>query len=84
MKEVLFSPEAHAQAMELPLSVRTRVLATAERLRHWPEVSGYKRLTGPWAGRFRIRTGDYRIIFQPRDQVIRIVKVGHRKDIYED
>ena len=84
MKEVRLSPEAHAEAMGLPISARTRVLATVERLRHWPEVSGYKRLTGPWAGCYRIRTGDYRIIFHLRDDVIRVVKVGNRRDVYED
>ena len=84
MKEVRISPEAMTEAMELPTSARTRVLATAERLRHWPEVSGYKRLTGQWSGHFRIRTGDYRIIFDIEGEVVRIVKIGHRKDVYED
>ena len=84
MKEVRLSPDAHAEAMRLTTSARTRVLVVAERLRHWPEVSGCKRLTGQWAGYFRVRTGDYRIILRLEGEVVRIVKIGHRKDIYED
>ena len=84
MKEVRLSPDAHAEAMRLTASVRTRVLVVTERLRHWPEVSGYKRLTGQWAGYFRVRTGDYRIIFHLEGEVVRVVKIGHRKNIYEE
>jgi mRNA interferase RelE/StbE len=34
---------------------------------------------------FRIRPGDYRIIYQIKDSVllILVVKIGHRKDIYK-
>lgn len=33
---------------------------------------------------YRVRQGDYRIIYQVKDRVVTvvIVKVGHRKDIY--
>ena len=78
------SPAAYDEAMRLTPSARTRVLAVIERLTQWPGISGHKRLAGPWAGCFRIRTGDYRIIFQVQDTLIRVVKIGHRKDIYEE
>lgn len=34
---------------------------------------------------FRVRSGDYRIIYQIKDSVllILVVKIGHRKDIYK-
>ncbi len=70
--------------MRLSVSIRTRVLMVVERLRNWPEISGHKRLTGPWTGYFRVRTGDYRIIFRLEGEVVRVIKIGHRKDIYED
>jgi hypothetical protein len=35
-----------------------------ERLRRWPAVSGAKPLTGDLAGKYRLRTGDYRIRFR--------------------
>ncbi len=33
------------------------------RLESWPQVSGVKRLTGNLAGKYRLRTGDYRLQF---------------------
>ena len=41
-------------------------------------------LTGNWAGRWRYRVGDYRVICAIRDNVlvIEVVKVGHRREIY--
>ena len=34
---------------------------------------------------FRIRSGDYRVIYQVKDSIllILVVKIGHRKDIYK-
>ena len=34
-------------------------------------------------GSFRFRIGDYRILFDVQDDMIVILKVGHRKDIYK-
>jgi mRNA interferase RelE/StbE len=41
------------------------------------KLSGAKEL-------YRVREGDYRIIYQIRDEVLLVVvvKVGHRKDVY--
>jgi mRNA interferase RelE/StbE len=31
----------------------------------------------------RLRVGDWRIIYRINDKVVEIVKIGHRKDVYE-
>ena len=33
---------------------------------------------------YRLRVGDYRVIYQIRDKVllVLVVKIGHRKDVY--
>lgn len=48
-----------------------------------PKPQGYKKLKGRQG--FRIRVGDYRIIYEIIDEilVIEIIDLGHRKDIYE-
>ena len=45
-----------------------------------------KNLRGTMQGLWRYRIGDYRIISQIQDElvIILIVRIGHRKDIYED
>jgi mRNA interferase RelE/StbE len=49
-----------------------------------PRPIGYKKLRGRNA--YRIRTGDYRIIYEIIDNklIINIVTIGHRKDIYRN
>ena len=48
-----------------------------------PKPIGYKKLTG--RDGYRIRVGDYRIIYDVFDSelIIDIVTLGHRKDIYK-
>lgn len=45
-----------------------------------------KSLQGRLKGLWRYRIGDYRIISQIQDEhiVILVVRIGHRRDIYED
>jgi mRNA interferase RelE/StbE len=47
-----------------------------------PRPQGYKKLKGTDA--YRIRSGNYRIIYEIRDSLITIVviDVGHRREIY--
>lgn len=48
-----------------------------------PRPQGYKKLKGRLG--FRIRVGDYRVIYEIDDLVyiIEVLDVGHRKDIYD-
>lgn len=43
--------------------------------------SNVKKLKG--MNRLRLRVGDYRIIFRVKENVIQILKVSHRKNIYD-
>ena len=84
MVEVWIAPAAARQLDALPLSIRARRLAVFERLTRWPEVSGAKPLRGALAGRYRARTGDYRVQFRVDGSTLTIDKVGHRDRFYED
>ncbi|WP_223682274.1 type II toxin-antitoxin system RelE family toxin [Flavobacterium hibisci] len=48
-----------------------------------PRPQGYKKLKGRPG--YRIRVGDYRVIYEIFDDVllIDVIDLGHRKDIYE-
>ncbi|QHD70620.1 type II toxin-antitoxin system mRNA interferase toxin, RelE/StbE family (plasmid) [Sphingobium yanoikuyae] len=48
-----------------------------------PRASG-KALTGPLAGRWRYRVGDYRIVCEIEDRrlVVLVLTVGHRSGVY--
>jgi mRNA interferase RelE/StbE len=48
-----------------------------------PRPQGYRKLKGRKG--YRIRVGDYRVIYEITDHVllIEVIDLGHRKDIYE-
>ncbi|WP_414518967.1 type II toxin-antitoxin system RelE family toxin [Nostoc sp. PCC 9305] len=50
-----------------------------------PRPNGVKKLKGK-ENAYRIRIGDYRIIYDIFDDllVVNVVEVGHRKNIYKD
>jgi len=83
--EVRFASNAAAHEYgALPRSIKIRMDAVLQPLVHWPDVSGAKPLRHGLAGRFRIRTGDYRIQFFDRGTTMIIEKTGHRAGLYED
>ncbi len=84
MANVTITPEALRQAERLPVVIRTRLRRLVLRLANWPEVSGAKPLSGRLAGRFRIRTGDYRVQFYVEGESLVVEKIGHRDRFYEE
>ena len=84
MAHVQATPDAAAQIEALPLVIRDRVRAILCRLERWPEVSGAKPLRGKLSGRYRIRTGDYRVQFHAQGDMVTVERVGHRDGFYED
>ncbi len=63
-------------------SVRPRVIDAIRALADNPRPPGSTKLVGHEA--WRIRVGDYRIVYEIHDQVllVLIVGIGHRRDIY--
>ncbi len=87
MAEVVITPDARAQAEELPGIIQLRMIELVRKLKNWPTVSGAKPLRGNLAGCYRLRTGDYRLQFrvlQTRKK-IRVEKIGKKnKRIVEE
>jgi mRNA-degrading endonuclease RelE of RelBE toxin-antitoxin system len=84
MVTVTLTARAAADLERLPRPIQTRVAALLRRLGHWPEVSGAKPLRANLAGRYRVRTGDYRLQFHVEGNKLRVEKIGHRAKFYED
>ncbi len=47
------------------------------------ETKNVKMLKGEFKGLFRLRIGDYRIIFKTQNESIIIIAILHRKDVYK-
>ena len=83
--EVRITDAALKEHRALPLVIQQRVVTVFTRLQDWPTVSGAKPLRGQMQGNFRIRTGDYRVIFRisPDQQIVTVWKIGYRRDVYD-
>jgi len=51
-------------------------------LKNFPAVSGVKKLTN-FEPSYRLRVGDYRILFDVSENMIEIGRILHRKDSYK-
>ncbi|MFQ4136030.1 type II toxin-antitoxin system RelE family toxin [Nodosilinea sp. PGN35] len=83
--EVLIKPAAQRQLKKLPRAVQVDLIALIERLAQDPRPPGCKKLKGRQS-QYRVRLGDYRVIYSVEEEalIVRVIKVGHRRDIYEE
>ena len=82
--QVLFSKSAAKELRKFPSEIIKRIIQKSKELESDPRPEGCKKLAGETEDLWRIRTGDYRIIYAVNDEIliIDIRRVGHRKDIY--
>lgn len=78
-----YVPSAAKSIRKLDRPAARRVLAAIDSLADDPRPLGCIQLKGG-GGAFRIRVGDYRIIYDIYDEelVILVLKVGHRREVY--
>jgi mRNA interferase RelE/StbE len=74
---------AERDLRQLPSSLFLRVNQHILSLRQEPRPPGVRKLQGAEIG-WRLRVGDYRIIYQIDDaaRTVTIVRVRHRRDVY--
>ncbi len=80
--EVRLKRSAEKELDQLPAKIRERIERRLLLLEDSPFPSGAKRLQGN--ERFRLRVGDYRVLYEVDHaaQVIQIVAIGHRGEVY--
>jgi mRNA interferase RelE/StbE len=80
---VLVERYAQKQIMKLDRQIIPDIKTAITGLANNPRPFGYKKLKGEDA--YRIRVGDYRIIYEIDDDVIlvTVVSIGHRKNVYK-
>lgn len=82
---VEIEPPAWAAIMALPQRAQDSVLSAIETLEKDPRPGNAKPLKGTLRGLWRVRAGDYRVIYSIEDNrlVVVVVKVGNRREVYE-
>ena len=78
-----FAPRAERDLKSLDGSIRRRIARRIQSLADNPYPQGIKKIEGE-EELYRLRVGDYRILYQVQRQrvVILVVGIGHRRDIY--
>jgi mRNA interferase RelE/StbE len=75
-------PAAVRELKALPRRIQTSIKGRIDALADDPRPRGVKKLSDE--DLYRIRVGNYRVIYQIRDKVLLVVvvKVGHRREVY--
>ncbi len=78
-----FVPSAAREFAKLATKERKRIAIKIDALAAQPRPPGAEKLAGVDA--WRVRVGDYRIVYEVRDRVlvILVLAVGHRREIYK-
>jgi mRNA interferase RelE/StbE len=80
---VVLTPAAVRQLRKADPQVRRRLQAAIELLASEPRPPAAVQLVGG-AGEWRVRTGDYRIVYEIHDDrlVVLVIRVAHRREVY--
>jgi mRNA interferase RelE/StbE len=84
MYQIVVKPSARKELKKLPVPVATAVAQKIDGLSKNPRPEGCKKLLNSKEELWRVRVGDYRILYAI-DDVVRIVDihhVGNRRDVY--
>ncbi len=82
--KIVIDEEALTFLAKLPPKIRRQIADKIDKLALNPRPSGFKVLQQN-KSLCRIRSGDYRIVYQIRQQqlLVLVVKIGHRKEVYK-
>lgn len=82
--KILWKTSAGKEIYKLPKKDVPKILNTVASLAKNPYPAGSRKLRNS-KNNYRIRVGDYRVIYSVYQNIliIEIVKVGHRKDVYD-
>ncbi len=79
---VQYDPKVLKQLKKLDKSIAVLILYGIEEFASNPVLTKIKKLKTPFDGAYRLRIGDYRVVFYQEDNLMLISKIAHRKDVY--
>jgi mRNA interferase RelE/StbE len=80
---ILLERSAEKDLGRLANDLHDRIIAAIQKLAQNPRPSGCRKLAGT-GNDWRIRVGDYRVIYEIADviRVVRVHRVRHRREVY--
>ncbi len=84
--QVTLEIEAINDLDQLTSVIRKRIINKIEWLSLNSEQISHIPLTGQWSNFYKLRAGDYRIIYEldREEKLITITRIGHRREIYQN
>ncbi len=82
--EIQFKASAAKEFRKLPIEIKTRLQKAINALKTEPRPPDMKKLAGE-DDLYRIRVGDYRVIYKIDDAVlwITVMRIRHRREVYQ-
>ena len=83
--EVRMLASARRALRKLDKGVQARLTKAIDKLAENPRPHGCSKIKGV-KNTYRIRVGDYRVLYEIRDKVlvVLVVEIGHRRGVYRD
>jgi len=78
------SRRVEKEIADLPYGVRDRAIRVIRKLAEEPRPRGARKLAGEMRGAWRIRVGDYRVLYDVDDKqrLVILLAVRHRREAY--
>ena len=82
--EVLLLPPARKDLLGLPRKTRELALQHLRALSADPRPPGSEPMAGDQRGRWKLRVGDYRVVYAIEDQalIVEVIAIAHRSRAY--
>jgi len=80
--KIEYDPKALKQLQKLNKHEASKILDGIEAYVSDPIKTKIKKLKTPFDGAYRLRIGDYRVIFYEEEDLMLISKIAHRKQAY--
>ncbi len=81
MAEIRFTRRARRDIRKLPPAAKRQIQVSLDELIDEPQAGD--RLHGEWEGYWKLRTGDYRIVYRMVNRdVVEVQYVRHRREAY--
>jgi mRNA interferase RelE/StbE len=79
--EILYNPEARRDLRKLSPEVARRIIGKIDRMAD--DLTGNVKQLKNFVPRYRLRVGDWRVLFEVEGARLVIHHVSHRSDVYE-
>jgi len=73
--------EAIKNLKKLDKNSATKIFQKIEKLKDFPKITNIKKLKNHIPP-YRLRVGDYRVLFDIEDDILTVYKIKHRKNAY--